>query len=142
MPIRKASAVWEGGFKDGSGVMRMQSGAYEGKYSAGSRFAEDPGTNPEELIAAAHAGCFSMALSVVLGKGGHEPTRLETSAACTIEKVGEANRITRMHLSVRGTVPGISAAQFAEAAEAAKNGCPVSNALKGNVAIELDAQLV
>jgi osmotically inducible protein OsmC len=141
MPVRHASASWEGGLQSGAGVFRAGSGAFSGPYSFGTRFQEIPGTNPEELIAAAHAGCLSMALSGVLERAGTPPQRVETKAACTIEKVGDAFRITRMQLTVRGKVPGLSQAQFAAAAESAKNGCPVSNALKGNVEFVLDAQL-
>ncbi len=102
MPVRKASAVWNGTLKEGNGTMKMQSGAYEGKYSFGSRFEEDPGTNPEELIAAAHAGCFSMALSGGLTKSGFTPERVETSAKAHLEKVGEGFKITRIQLDVPG----------------------------------------
>jgi osmotically inducible protein OsmC len=121
--------------------MKMASGAYEGKYSFGSRFQEDPGTNPEELIAAAHAGCFSMALSAGLGKAGHEVTRVATSAKAHLEKVGEGFQITRIHLTTEAEVPGIDDAAFQEQAEGAKANCPVSQALAG-VEIVLDAKLV
>jgi len=141
MPVRNASAVWEGGLKGGKGMVRSGSGALAGAYSFPSRFEEGPGTNPEELIAAAHAGCLAMALSAGLEKAGTPATRVEVRAACTVEKVGDAFRITRMALTARGTVPGISAEQFAKAAEGAKEGCPVSNALKGNMEITLDAKL-
>ncbi len=141
MPVRHASAVWEGGLRGGKGTVRSGSGALNGAYSFPSRFEEGPGTNPEELIAAAHAGCLAMALSGGLEKAGTPATRVEAQAACTVEKVGDAFRITRMALTVRGTVPGISAEQFAKAAEGAKEGCPVSNALKGNMEITLDAKL-
>jgi osmotically inducible protein OsmC len=99
------------------------------------------GTNPEELLAAAHAACLSMALSVGLERAGTPVERVTTRASATLEKVGEAFRVTKMRLEVRGRVPGVSAAAFKEAAEKAKDGCPISNALKGNVAFELDAQL-
>ncbi len=141
MPVRSASAVWNGSLKDGNGTMKMASGAYEGKYSFGSRFQEDPGTNPEELIAAAHAGCFSMALSAGLGKAGHEVTRVATSAKAHLEKVGEGFQITRIHLTTEAEVPGIDDAAFQEQAEGAKANCPVSQALAG-VEIVLDAKLV
>lgn len=141
MPVRSASAVWNGSLKDGNGTMKMASGAYEGKYSFGSRFQEDPGTNPEELIAAAHAGCFSMALSAGLGKGGYEVTRVATSAKAHLEKVGEGFQITRIHLTTEAEVPGIDEAEFQETAEGAKKNCPVSQALAG-VEIVLDAKLV
>lgn len=140
MPVRKASAVWNGTLKEGNGTMKMQSGAYEGKYSFGSRFQEDPGTNPEELIAAAHAGCFSMALSGGLTKSGFSPERVETSAKAHLEKVGEGFKITRIQLTCQASVPGIDDAAFQEIAAGAKAGCPVSQALAG-VDISLDAQL-
>jgi osmotically inducible protein OsmC len=141
MPVRKASAVWNGTLKEGNGTMRMQSGAYEGKYSFGSRFEEDPGTNPEELIAAAHAGCFSMALSGGLTRAGYTPEKVETSAKAHLEKVGEGFKITRIQLACQATIPGIEDAVFQEIAAGAKAGCPVSQALAG-VDISLDAQLV
>ncbi|MGB5159702.1 MAG: OsmC family protein [Thermoanaerobaculia bacterium] len=141
MPVRKASAVWNGTLKEGNGTMKMQSGAYEGKYSFGSRFEENPGTNPEELIAAAHAGCFSMALSGGLTKAGFTPERVETSAKAHLEKVGEGFKITRIQLACQATIPGIDDATFQEIAAGAKAGCPVSQALAG-VDISLDAQLV
>ena len=141
MPVRNASAVWEGGLRGGKGTYKTASGTVGGSYGFGSRFEEAPGSNPEELIAAAHAACLSMALSAGLERAGKTPTRVQTSAACTIEKVGDAFRITKMKLVVRGKVPGLDQAGFAKAAEDAKNGCPVSNALKGNVAFELDAKL-
>ena len=141
MPVRKASAVWNGTLKEGNGTMKMQSGAYEGKYSFGSRFEENPGTNPEELIAAAHAGCFSMALSGGLTKAGFTPERVETSAKAHLEKVGEGFKITRIQLACQATIPGIDDATFQEIAAGAKAGCPVSRALAG-VDISLDAQLV
>jgi len=141
MPTRNASAVWEGGLKGGKGTFKASSGAFGGNYSFGTRFEEAPGTNPEELIAAAHAACLSMALSAGLERSGKPPARIETKAACTVEKVGDGFKITRMRLVVRGKVPGMDQTAFAKAAEAAKDGCPVSGALKGNVAFELDAKL-
>jgi lipoyl-dependent peroxiredoxin len=142
MPQSKSSAVWEGGLKSGAGTMKVGSGAYEGPYTFASRFeSSGKGTNPEELIAAAHAGCLSMALSGALERGGTPAERIATEATATLEKVGDAFRITRMSLKVRGRVPGLDAEGFRDAAEKAKDGCPVSNALKGNVDFELDAQL-
>lgn len=142
MPVRKAQAIWEGGLKDGKGTMKMQSGAYEGKYSFGSRFEENPGTNPEELIAAAHAGCFSMALSAGLGRAGFSPKRVETTAKVHLEK-GEAGfSIAKIVLTTQAEVPGIDEAAFLEQAEGAKKGCPVSQALSGGPEIVLDATLV
>jgi osmotically inducible protein OsmC len=140
MPVRSASARWEGALKGGAGTMKMQSGAYEGKYSFGSRFEEDPGTNPEELIAAAHAGCFSMALSGALGRAGFEPESIETTAKVHIEK-GEAGfSITRIELHTQARVPGIDQGAFLEQAEGAKANCPVSKALAA-VQIDLEATL-
>jgi lipoyl-dependent peroxiredoxin len=141
MPVRNASAVWEGGLRGGKGSFKAGSGLFGGNYGFGSRFEESPGTNPEELIAAAHATCVSMALSGGLERAGKTATRIETKASCTVEKVGDAFRITKMQLVIRAKVPGLDQAGFAKAAEDAKNGCPVSNALKGNVAFELDAKL-
>src|SRR3982751_2851310 len=129
MATRKADAEWNGSLREGSGRMRRGSGAFEGKYSFASRFEEAPGTNPEELIAAAHAGCFSMALSAGLGKGGHSAERIATTASVTLEKVGEGFGITRILLQTEGKVPGIDEKTFIEFAEKAKAGCPVSKAL-------------
>lgn len=140
MPVRKADAVWNGSLKEGRGSMRMGSGAYEGPYSFGSRFLEEPGTNPEELIAAAHAGCFSMALSGGLGRSGHEVTSISTSAKVTLGKVGEGFQITNIELTTEGVVPGIDEATFLEHAEGAKANCPVSKALAA-VEITLNATL-
>ena len=141
MPTRKASAVWEGKLRDGKGSFKGESGALDAKYSFGTRFGEEKGSNPEELLAAAEAACFSMALSMGLEQAGTPPTRIETSAACTVEKVGEGFKITTMHLVVRATVPGADAATFKRVAEATKQACPVSQALANNVNITLDAQL-
>jgi osmotically inducible protein OsmC len=141
MPTSIATAVWEGGLRNGKGVYRAGSGAFTGEYSFPTRFEGAAGTNPEELIAAAHAACLSMALSGGLERAGTPPTRISTRASCTIERQEAGFRITRMNLEVRGQVPGIDAATFASAAEAAKEGCPVSNALKGNVQFVLDAKL-
>src|SRR5713101_1997098 len=123
-----ATAVWEGKLKDGKGTFKAGSGAFGGNYTFATRFEGAKGTNPEELIAAAHAACLSMALSGALEAAGTPATRLSTKAA--------GFRITRMRLEVRGEVPGIDQAAFSKAAEAAKDGCPVSGALKGNVQIE------
>lgn len=141
MPTRKANAVWEGGLKDGHGTVELGSGAYSGRYSFGSRFEEAGGTNPEELIGAAHAGCFSMALSAGLGRAGFTPERVATGARVHLEKVGEGFKITRIELSTEARVPGIDEATFQEHARKAKEGCPVSQALAG-VEISLDAKLV
>jgi osmotically inducible protein OsmC len=141
MPVRKASAVWEGDIRGGNGKVSLGSGAFEGRYSFGSRFEEAAGTNPEELIGAAHAGCFSMALSGGLGRGGHTPKRISTTARVHIEKVGEGFSITRIELDCEAEVPGIDQATFEEFANKAKEGCPVSRALAGTQ-ITLNAKLV
>lgn len=140
MPTRRATAVWEGGLKNGKGSFRGQTGLHAA-YSFGSRFEDGAGSNPEELLAAAEAACYSMALSLGLEGAGHAPRRIETEAACTIGKVGDGFRITGMRLRVRASVPGLDAAQFQRIAEATRTGCPISAALSGNVPIELDAQL-
>lgn len=140
MPTRKASATWEGGLAKGKGSFSGESGAINGAYSFGTRFGDQKGTNPEELLAAAEAACFSMALSAGLEKNGTPPTKVETRAACTVEKVGEGFRITTMKLDVRAQVPNIDAAAFQKVAEATKTGCPVSQALAG-VKIEMKAEL-
>lgn len=141
MAAASATAVWEGSLRDGRGRMKLGSGAFEGNYSFKSRFENGTGTNPEELIGAAHAGCFSMALSAGLGKSGFTPTRIETSARVHLEKVGDAFRITRIDLKTEAAVPGIDAKTFQEQAATAKQGCPVSAALAA-VTISLDARLV
>jgi osmotically inducible protein OsmC len=140
MPTRRASAVWEGG-KQGTGTVKTESGALDASYSFGSRFETAKGSNPEELMAAAEAGCFAMALSIGLEGAGTPAKRIEASAACTIEKVGQGFKITTMKLTVRAAVPGVTADAFQKIAQATKDGCPVSGAIKGNVAIELDAAL-
>ena len=137
MTIRESSAVWEGSSREGKGSLRLGSGAFEGAYTWRSRFKDDPGTNPEELIAAAHAGCFSMALSSALSKAGHIPTRIDTSAKVHL---GEGPKIILIELSTVGDVPGIDEKTFIEFAEGAKKGCPVSQALAA-VVISLKARL-
>ena len=141
MATRYAAAVWEGDLKSGHGSMEFGSGAFEGAYSFSSRFEEGPGTNPEELIGAAHAGCFSMALSAELTKAGYQPNRIQTKATVTLGKVDNKSRITNIHLDTSGEVPQINEQKFLEIAEGAKNGCPVSAALTG-VKITLQATLV
>jgi osmotically inducible protein OsmC len=141
MPARSANARWEGGLKDGKGNMRLGGGAFEGQYSFSSRFEEGVGTNPEELIAAAHAGCFSMALSAGLERGGHNPNSVETEAKVHLSpKDGGGFRISRIDLITTADVPGIDEDAFQQAAQAAKEGCPVSGALSA-VEITLDAKL-
>jgi osmotically inducible protein OsmC len=137
---RKADAHWEGDLKAGKGTIRLGSGAFEGKYSFGTRFEGSPGTNPEELLGAAHAGCFTMALSLGLTKAGHPPTSLDTSATVELDKVGEAFAIKRIRLKTRGAVPGMDEGKFRELAEDAKKNCIISRALAG-VPMELDAAL-
>ena len=141
MPVRNAEATWNGNLKEGKGSVKLGSGAFEGKYSFGTRFENAPGTNPEELIGAAHAGCYSMALSAGLGKAGFTPQRVHTTAAVSLEKVGEGFKITKMRLVAEAKVPNIDAAKFQEIAQATKAGCPVSQALSATP-IELDAKLV
>jgi lipoyl-dependent peroxiredoxin len=141
MPTRTANARWNGSLQEGTGTMRMASGSYEGPYSFQSRFEEGDGTNPEELIAAAHAGCFSMALSGELGRSGHEVESVETEARVHLEKVEGGFAIKRIELLTRASVPGIDDDEFQKHAQAAKEGCPVSQALAAVESIEVDAQL-
>ena len=141
MPTRNASAAWEGGLRGGKGTFAGESGVIGGDYSFGSRVENAGGTNPEELLAAAEAACYSMALSGGLERAGQRPERVETKAACTIEKVGDGFKITRMRLDVTARVPGMDRDAFKDVAEATKSGCPVSQALLGNVEIELHARL-
>ncbi len=140
MTVRKSEAVWEGNLKEGKGRMRLGSGAYEGPFSFQSRFESGSGTNPEELIGAAHAGCFSMALSAGLGRAGYTATRIQTTADVHLEKVGEGFKITRIHLTTEAEVPNLDQKTFLEQAEKTKQTCPVSAALAG-VEISLDARL-
>jgi osmotically inducible protein OsmC len=140
MPTRKASATWEGTLKGGKGNFKGESGVVGGTYGFSSRFENGAGSNPEELLAAAEAACFSMALSLGLEQAGFPPTRIDTEAACTIDRAGEGFKITKIHLSVRARAPNIDAAKFEQIARKTKETCPVSVALKG-VDIELDARL-
>lgn len=141
MAVRNAEAVWEGGLKDGKGTMKLGSGAYEGAYTWSSRFENGAGTNPEELIGAAHAGCYSMALSSGLGKAGFTPERIFTKAQVTLGQVDGKSRITEIHLDTEAKVAGVSPQVFQEIAEATKEGCPVSAALAATK-ITLSARLV
>lgn len=141
MTTRNANAVWEGGLKGGKGSFKTQSGL-GGAYNFGSRFESAAGPTPEELLAAAEAACFSMALSGALEKNGTPPSKVETDAVCTVEKVGDGFKITTIKLSVRVKAPGVDEAAFRKIAEATKEGCPVSGAFKGNVKLDLDARLV
>jgi osmotically inducible protein OsmC len=131
MPIRSAEARWSGGLKDGSGTMRFGSGAFEGRYSFKSRMEEGTGTNPEELIGAAEAGCFSMAFANALSEAGHQPQEISTQANVHFEKTDKGWAITKLELETQGTVPGIDEASFTRIANEAKKGCPVSKALTG-----------
>ena len=140
MPARTADAQWEGSLQDGKGQMRLGSGAFEGAYSFQSRFEDGSGTNPEELIAAAHAGCFSMALAAALGRAGHNPNKVATTATVHLDKGDAGFRISRIDLKTEADVPGIDAAEFQEVAETAKKTCPVSVALAATE-ITLDAKL-
>ena len=142
MPQRSAEARWDGSLQEGNGTMRMASGAYEGPYSFESRFQEGDGTNPEELIAAAHAGCFSMALSAELGRAGHSAETVDTTATVYLDKVDEGFAIKRIELETQARVPGVSDDEFQQIAEGAKKGCPVSQALAAVESIELRASLV
>jgi len=142
MATSNAVAIWEGKLKDGKGSFKAQSGVFSGSFSFGTRFEGKKGSNPEELIAAAHAGCYSMALSSALEKAGHPATRIETRAAVSLEMVDGAPKITKSVLDVRGKVDGIDQAAFEQAAEGAKKNCPVSKALQGNVNITMQAKLV
>ncbi len=141
MPARTSSAVWTGDLKSGKGSMKLGSGAWEGQFSFQSRFEEGTGTNPEELAAAAHAGCFSMAFSNELAKAGFVPTRVATTATVRLEKTEGGFGITRIDLATEGQVPGIDEAKFQEIAQVAKKGCPISRLFTG-AQINLDAKLV
>jgi osmotically inducible protein OsmC len=141
MPTRRASAKWEGGLKGGKGSFTGESGAIGGQYSFSSRFENGVGSNPEELLAAAEAACFSMALSGALEKNGTPPTSVETSAACTVGPVEGGFAISSIALDVTAVAPGIDDAKFQEIAAATLQGCPVSKALHGNVKLTVNAKL-
>lgn len=141
MTVRKAEARWEGSLREGRGALKLGSGTFEGPYSFVSRFEEGSGTNPEELIGAAHAGCFSMALSAGLTRAGFPPSRIYTTAEVHLEKLEAGFTITRIQLRTEAEVPSIDEAAFKEQAEAAKANCPVSRALAG-VDIELESRLL
>ena len=140
MAIRKADAVWEGGLQNGKGKVSLGSGAFEGNYSFKSRFEDGSGTNPEELIGAAHAGCFSMALSLALEQAGYSPERVSTKAHVHLDKEGEGFAIKKIDLITEAKIPAISEEDFQKQAKTAKENCPVSKALAG-VDISLDAKL-
>ena len=141
MPERTAHAHWEGAIKDGHGSVRAGNGAIESEYSFGSRFEDQSGTNPEELLGAAHAGCFTMALALGLSEVDHPPTHIDTTAHVTIERETSGFRITRIVLRTAAKVPGIDASEFQRQAEVAKTNCPVSRALAGTD-IQLEAELL
>jgi len=140
MTVKKASAVWKGGIKDGEGTISTETGVLkDAPYGFKSRFENGKGTNPEELIGAAHAGCFSMALSLMLGNEGLTAEKIETHADVTLDKVGEGFEITASHLNVVAKIPGTDQATFMQIANKAKEGCPVSKLLKAK--ITMDARL-
>ncbi len=139
MAVRNAEAEWKGTLKEGAGTMKLGSGSYEGPFTYASRFEEGPGTNPEELIGAAHAGCFSMFLSALLTNAGFKPTRIHTTAKVHL---GAGPAITLIELNTEAAVPGLDDAAFQEKAAAAKAGCPISKALAGVGEIKLTANLV
>jgi len=139
--ISKANAVWSGKLRDGKGTFEAGSGAFKGEYSFPTRFEGKAGTNPEELLAAAHAACLSMALSGALEKAGTPSTRITTTAHCTMDMIDGKPTVAKMRLELRGVVPGIDQAAFAAAAQGAKETCPVSRALKGIPVVELVATL-
>lgn len=135
---RKASAVWQGGLKDGKGTISTESGVLsQTQYSFGTRFENGKGTNPEELVAAAHAGCFSMALSAELGKSNITPISIETAATVTFEKLDSGWTVSKVHLDVQAKVPGIDPAAFNTAANTAKENCPISKLLKAQISMSV-----
>ena len=139
--VRKASAVWKGSLKEGKGTISSDSGVLSNTpYSFSTRFENAKGTNPEELIAAAHAGCFTMALSAQLGTAGITPESLETTASLSLDKLDAGWTVTKIHLEVTARIPGVDKAAFDKAAEAAKAGCPISRLLKAE--ITMTARLV
>ncbi|HMI31351.1 MAG TPA: OsmC family protein [Candidatus Limnocylindrales bacterium] len=141
MPDRRAEAVWDGNLREGRGRLTLESGAFHGAYSYRDRFEEGPGTNPEELLGAAHAGCFTMALTAGLTAAGHPPGHIRTTAVVSLERQGEGFAITKIQLATEASVPGLAPADFEAQAQKAKVGCPVSKALAG-VSIALTAKLL
>jgi osmotically inducible protein OsmC len=141
MPTRNAKAVWEGKIRDGKGSVEVESGTLKTQYNFSGRFENGGGSNPEELLAAAEAACFSMALSGNLERAGSPATRIETAAACTVDRAGDGFKVTTMKLTVRATVPGMDDAKFQEVAEKTKQTCPISLAILGNVDLQMDAKL-
>ncbi|MFD2051659.1 OsmC family protein [Mesorhizobium calcicola] len=142
MTIRQASAEWQGTLREGSGRLRLGSGVFESAYCFPSRFENGPGTNPEELIAAAHAGCFSMALSAILGRANHIPANISTTAKVHLGASAAGPTITRIEIETHAEIPGLAPAEFQDLAETAKATCPVSRALAGVATITLKAELV
>jgi osmotically inducible protein OsmC len=140
MPTRTATAQWNGDLPSGSGTITLPSVKFTTKYSFKTRFENDPGTNPEEILGAAHAGCFSMALAHILASSGHKATSIDTSAAVTVDKVGDGFKITKIHLTTAGVVPGCDDATFQEKVKLAEKGCPLSQALAA-VPLEVTATL-
>ncbi|MEV1286704.1 OsmC family protein [Micromonospora sp. NPDC049679] len=141
MPLRTASAQWQGNLSDGSGTVRTGKGGVQGNYSFRSRFEEGEGTNPEELVAAAHAGCFSMALSKALADAGFNPVAVNTTASVHLDKTDAGMTVTRIDLDTVGDVPGLDSAQFQKLAETAKTNCPISRLLSPGAEITLTAGL-
>ena len=142
MPTRQSEAQWSGDLKSGTGTMKLGSGAYQGAYTFKSRMENGPGTNPEELIAAAHAGCYSMALSAMLSGAGHVPKSVHTTAKVQFDAVAGGFAITKIDLDVQASIPGIDDATFQKTAQEAKKGCPVSKALAAVPTINLTAKLI
>ncbi len=142
MPIQRAEAAWHDTFRDGKGTMKLGSGAFEGAFSYRSRMEEEPGTNPEELLGAAHAGCFSMSLARRLEADGYPPERVHTEARVRFGRSGEGYAISRIDLRTEAEVPGVDKGLFLEKAEAAKRDCAISKALMGVEEITLEAKLV
>jgi len=141
--VRRGAAVWQGDLRGGKGSIRTESGAVaEAPYRFSTRFENEPGTNPEELIAAAHAACYSMAFANFLAQKGYDPQRIETDAACTLSMGEGGTRITAMKLTVRGQVPGLDAETFERLAHEGDKNCPVSNLLRSGLEITIEAQLM
>ncbi|HEX7009561.1 MAG TPA: OsmC family protein [Phycisphaeraceae bacterium] len=136
MPVRHAKARWEGDVKRGAGAVKLGSGAFEGRFAFTTRFESEPGTNPEELLAAAHAGCFAMALSKILGEAGHPPERIEAQAQVHLDKQDSGFAITQIDLQTQASVPGISQEDFQRYAQQAKEGCLVSKVLRPPISLE------
>ena len=141
MPVRTASAEWKGTLQEGTGTLSSQTGSVKGAYSFLSRFEEGAGTNPEELLAAAHAGCYSMAFSGALGRAGFPPDSVKTTAKVHLQKLEPGFTVTKIELTTRAKVPGIDEAAFQQAAEGARKGCPISRALNPSIEVVVDAKL-